>query len=215
MPFKYNPHTKQQDYYENGGPMGPAGPAGRDGRDGVGRDGVDGIDGAPGEKGDPGEGVPPGGTENQILAKLSNNDYETVWIDAPTGGGGGGLTILAATGNIDDNNLAFTFISEPIFVVVNGATYRNGHGCTIVGANAFLDDPAGINGDVYGIGTSLSVLEATGDIDGINLLFTFVSTPSLVVVNGASYRHGHGCAIAGTNIILDNPVGEGGDIYGL
>ena len=37
-----------------------------------------------------GEGVAAGGTDTQILAKASDADYDTEWIDAPTGGGGGG-----------------------------------------------------------------------------------------------------------------------------
>ena len=32
--------------------------------------------------------VPPGGTAMQLLAKQTNNDRETIWIDAPAGGGG-------------------------------------------------------------------------------------------------------------------------------
>lgn len=44
----------------------------------AGADGADGIDGV---------GVPTGGTAGQILAKVDNTDYNTEWIDAPTGGG--------------------------------------------------------------------------------------------------------------------------------
>lgn len=32
-------------------------------------------------------GIPAGGTIGQILAKVSNTDYDVEWIDAPTGGG--------------------------------------------------------------------------------------------------------------------------------
>ena len=45
--------------------------------------GVAGADGADGE------GVPTGGTTGQILAKNTNTDFDTEWVDAPTGGGGG------------------------------------------------------------------------------------------------------------------------------
>lgn len=38
-------------------------------------------------KGDAGQGVPSGGTAGQILAKIDATDYNTQWIDAPTGGG--------------------------------------------------------------------------------------------------------------------------------
>ena len=48
------------------------------------------IAGGPtGGDGDPGEGVPAGGTDTQILAKASDTDYDTEWVAAPTGGGGG------------------------------------------------------------------------------------------------------------------------------
>lgn len=35
-----------------------------------------------------GQGVPAGGTAGQILAKADGTDYNTEWIDAPSGGGG-------------------------------------------------------------------------------------------------------------------------------
>lgn len=64
-------------------------------------------------------------------------------------------------------------------------------------------------------GGALSVLTATGAVDDSNTVFTFVSTPTLVIVNGATYREGHGVAIVGTTATLDNPVGVGNDLYGL
>lgn len=44
-------------------------------------------DGGGGGGGTAENGVPAGGLEGQILAKASNADYDTEWIDAPTGGG--------------------------------------------------------------------------------------------------------------------------------
>lgn len=58
------------------GPEGPQGPAG--------------ADGPPGAAGDPGPGVATGGAAGQMLAKLSATDYDTGWVDPPTGSGGGG-----------------------------------------------------------------------------------------------------------------------------
>lgn len=82
------------------GPPGPAGPQGDPGPQGIpGAQGDPGPQGIPGVKGDtgdtgpagadgdPGPGVAAGGTTDQLLAKNSNADYDTKWIDAPEGGG--------------------------------------------------------------------------------------------------------------------------------
>lgn len=55
---------------------GPQGPAGADGAPGA-----NGQDGAPGAQGPAGQGVPTGGTTGQVLAKSSDEDYATQWID--------------------------------------------------------------------------------------------------------------------------------------
>lgn len=55
----------------------------------------------------------------------------------------------------------------------------------------------------------------SGTIDNSNKVFTFASTPTIVVVNGASYINGFGVTISGTTATLDNPVGTGGSIYAL
>lgn len=62
---------------------------------------------------------------------------------------------------------------------------------------------------------ALTPIAMTGDIDDSNVSFTAASEPSIVIVNGASYRHGAGVTISGTSVTLDNPVGTGGDLYGL
>jgi Collagen triple helix repeat (20 copies) len=59
------------------GATGPQGPAG-----------ATGATGPAGAKGDTGAGVPTGGTTGQILSKVNATDYNTTWIDAPTGGSG-------------------------------------------------------------------------------------------------------------------------------
>jgi len=50
--------------------------------------GNDGPTGPAGADGDAGVGVPTGGASGQILAKNSNTNYDTKWIDPPTGGSG-------------------------------------------------------------------------------------------------------------------------------
>lgn len=69
------------------GTVGPKGDNGNDGADGV--------------------GVPVGGTTGQVLAKNSNADYDTEWVDQ-TGGGGGGVTDHGAlTGLSDDDHTQY------------------------------------------------------------------------------------------------------------
>jgi hypothetical protein len=50
-----------------------------------------------GTEGAPGIGVPDGGTTGQVLAKASDDDYDTVWVNA--GGGGGNLGSLVVNGS--------------------------------------------------------------------------------------------------------------------
>jgi hypothetical protein len=47
----------------------------------AGQQGYEGGEGQTGQKGDPGEGVAAGGLEGQILAKASNSNYDTAWIN--------------------------------------------------------------------------------------------------------------------------------------
>ena len=74
---------------------------------------VSGIDGTPGTSGDDGQGVLVGGTTGQIYAKASDVDYDTEWIDAPTGGGGTPTPtttnfFYALIGEITDENISTT-----------------------------------------------------------------------------------------------------------
>ena len=62
---------------------------------------------------------------------------------------------------------------------------------------------------------ALTPITMTGTINDTNTSFTASSTPTIVIVNGTAYRHGKGVTISGTSVTLDNPVGTGGDIYGL
>lgn len=71
------------------GPPGPPGPQGPPGADGT----VSFDELTPAQRESlRGEGVPAGGTTGQVLAKSSNTDYATEWIDA---GGGASMTILS------------------------------------------------------------------------------------------------------------------------
>ena len=54
--------------------------------------GEPGEDGKDGKNGEDGIGIPSGGAAGQVLAKASNDDYDTMWITGGTGGGGEGGT---------------------------------------------------------------------------------------------------------------------------
>lgn len=69
------------------GPAGPQGPQGPQGE--TGPQGPQGEQGIQGPAGQDGVGIPAGGTTGQVLAKASNTDYDTEWVDQ-TGGGGSG-----------------------------------------------------------------------------------------------------------------------------
>lgn len=67
------------------GPPGPPGPQGPPGADGT----VSFDELTPAQRESlRGEGVPAGGTTGQVLAKTSNTDYDTEWVDQSGGGGG-------------------------------------------------------------------------------------------------------------------------------
>ena len=68
------------------GATGPQGPKGDTGATGA--TGPQGPKGDTGATGATGAGVASGGTAGQILAKASATDYDTEWINPPSGGGG-------------------------------------------------------------------------------------------------------------------------------
>ncbi len=88
------------------GPMGASGGAGATGPTGAtgsagpaGSAGATGPAGLMGATGPAGTGVPAAGTTGQLLAKSSNADYATEWIDAPTVAAGGVMSVLVTTGS--------------------------------------------------------------------------------------------------------------------
>lgn len=62
-----------------------------------------------GPQGAAGEGVPVGGTTGQVLAKASNTNFDTEWVDQ-TGGGGGGSGTVTSVG-----------LSLPSFITVTNS----------------------------------------------------------------------------------------------
>lgn len=71
------------------GPQGPKGDTGPQGIQGIqGEQGPQGIQGPQGETGPAGVGIASGGTTGQVLAKASDSDYDTEWVNQEGGGGG-------------------------------------------------------------------------------------------------------------------------------
>lgn len=81
------------------GPEGPEGPQGQQGIQGIqGLQGIQGNPGANGSNGTNGQGVPTGGSTNQVLAKTSGTDFATAWV-TPAAGSAAILT-NASTGDV-------------------------------------------------------------------------------------------------------------------
>lgn len=91
------------------------------------------------------------------LLGVSNADGITpvvLWADPTTHRllvSSSGITLMVATGTVDNSNTAFTFASQPTLIVVNGASYRVGHGWSWSVLTATLDAPVGTGGDIYGV----------------------------------------------------------------
>lgn len=155
----------------NQGPTGPQGPVGQTG-----------------PQGPAGQGVPIGGTTGQVLAKSSNNDYETQWVDQTGGGGttytpGDGIAILGQTISAKlsgQANNAASFASDGGIFVQDTPEYSAGDGVQISGStiqaniSTASDNATGIlNGAIYTPATfqttvmpmiSVSTVPATPDV---------------------------------------------------
>jgi len=151
--------------------VGPQGPTGATGATGpAGADGANGADGADGV------GVVAGGTTNQVLAKASNADYDTQWVDQ-TGGGGtpggsdgqiqfndsgsfGGITgsSVDATGSI---TLSLAGASSTPPVSFTGSWFTGGTATTT--KPQLLIEPTGTTSTAWSTdGTGLGVNAASG-----------------------------------------------------
>lgn len=116
------------------GPTGATGPQGETGATGpAGPQGEQGPTGPTGPQGPAGQGVPIGGTTGQVLAKSSNNDYETQWVDQTGGGGsytqGDGIEIddrkISVRLSQSEGNAATIGADGGIFVASGGSFVLN------------------------------------------------------------------------------------------
>jgi hypothetical protein len=91
------------------------------------------LDGTDGDDGEDGQGVPAGGTTGQILAKASDTDLDTAWIDPAAGGS---LPVGASEGQV----LAWiggaaVWQSRPDFITLVKTADE-----TVVSSNVYQDD---------------------------------------------------------------------------
>lgn len=60
--------------------------------------------------------LPAGGSAGQILAKNSEVNYDTKWIDAPSGGGGGGIQVVDITLYADNNWISTSMYAVETYI---------------------------------------------------------------------------------------------------
>jgi hypothetical protein len=169
------------------GPVGPPGPQGLTGSRGpIGLTGAPGLQGprgltgpagptgAPGPQGQQGQGVPPGGTQGQVLAKLSANDYDSNWI-----------TVEGITGT------TYTLSAEP---VVGGANIR------LTGSNSSANDvtlAAGSNVLITRTDANTITIASTGQSSSVSALsdlsdvvLTSLTQGQVLKYNGTNWVNG-------------------------
>lgn len=90
---------------------------------------------------------------SQAIQKTGATTFANVAVGS---GSGSSLTILTATGTIDDSNTSFTFTQQPTVIVVNGGVYQQTGGTitwTWVSGTlrATLSSAVGDGGSLFGL----------------------------------------------------------------
>lgn len=172
----------------------------KDGLDGL--DGKDGKDGARGLDGKDGKNGKDGSTDTgeQTIGKINKDKSEKKIKKEKVEG----LAQLEAWVSKNHEHLSKLWLRSGGLV-----------GEIVAGTNITVDSTDPGRPIVSATGASFAIITVTGTIDDTNTTFTAASAPSIVVINGASYRHGKGVTISGVNITTDFPVGVGGDIFCL
>lgn len=178
-------------------------------KDGIdGRNGVDGVNGTDGKDGSP-------DSAEQIVEKINAGD---ALLDQEAVKG-----LPALEKKVEQIELRPSKIggAKGIGLYVSGSKkLLTAQQINLIGGAGITLSYASANGrnDITITATgsaSLTPIAMTGTIDDSNTSFTAASTPNIVIINGASYRHGKGVTISGAAVTTDSPVGTGGDIYGL
>lgn len=90
---------------------------------------------------------------NMTITYAASNGRNDVTFSA-SGGGSGSLSVISATGTINDTNKTFTLATQPTLVVVNGVAYNGTTGSitwTWVTTTLTLSQAVGSGGDLYGL----------------------------------------------------------------
>lgn len=110
--------------------------------------GGSGGSGTQGPAGADGEGVPTGGTAGQILAKIDSTDFNTEWVDAPTGGSGSGSSTFVGLTDTPDTLTA----NRLLVASADGSSVEHmapsGRGGIMLGAYNVGYDMGPVNSDV-------------------------------------------------------------------
>jgi len=198
--------------------IGPTGATGADGADGAA-----GAAGADGASGADGEGVPVGGTADQLLAKIDGTDYNTEWVDAPTSlpiGGTDGqvLTKQSATdGDADWETPAISGGSTPAtFKGFRAHLLSNQALPATTGVDIVWDD---VQVDtVGGFNTTTGIWTTPSALDGKYMMFNaFVRLDSVensqiyIYINGANVGQNTNDSDPGSGTIIGPILVNTGD----
>ena len=143
-----------------------------------------------GEKGDSGRdgntglngiGVPTGGTTGQVLAKSSDIDYETEWINGGGGGGSGTVTSVSASAGTGISVTGSPITTSGTLVITNTAPDQTvaltGAGTTSI-TGTYPNFTVTSNDAHTGTVTSVS---GTGTVSGLTLSGTVTSSGNLTL----------------------------------
>lgn len=144
--------------------------------------GANGQDGATGATGPAGPGVASGGTAGQVLAKASGTDYDTEWINPPSGDE---LTLVCRFESWGSNNIKLYKDSsgKPIFKLRGGIQMSNptggGFGLTITQLWTCILSVFGVTSssmNYYDVYDANNNVVSTTDVSTFNDLITFLTT---------------------------------------
>lgn len=186
------------------GPQGIKGDTGNTGATGpAGSTGATGATGPTGATGATGAGVPTGGTTGQILAKINGTNYNTQWIDPPTGSGSGDVVGPASA----TDNAIVRFDSTTGKLIQNSSVFIDDSGLVGIGTGTPLELLHVYTTGDYATMRFDSGSGATGGYFYADNAFFSVTmgsrtTTDLRIVRGGTER----IKIDATNVILRSPI---------